>query len=90
MPRNGRPLDGVSAAQSTQCYALGKLIPGPTTIAAMFIGYAAAGPRGAALAAVAMSSERRWHARRCDAVAAVSRLDVARADRAAACRSTSA
>ncbi len=44
----------VSAAQFTQFYALGKLIPGPTTIAAVFIGYAAAGPRGAALAAVAM------------------------------------
>jgi chromate transporter len=44
----------VTAAQFTQFYALGKLIPGPTTIAAVFIGYAAAGPRGAALAAFAM------------------------------------
>ena len=44
----------VSAAQFTQFYALGKLIPGPTTIAAVFIGYAAAGPRGAAVAALAM------------------------------------
>jgi len=44
----------VSAAQFTQFYALGKLIPGPTTIAAVFIGYAAEGARGAALAAVAM------------------------------------
>jgi len=44
----------VTAAQFTQFYALGKLIPGPTTIAAVFIGYAAEGPRGAALAALAM------------------------------------
>lgn len=44
----------VSSAQFTQFYALGKLIPGPTTIAAVFIGYAADGPRGGALAALAM------------------------------------
>ncbi len=44
----------VSAAQFTQFYAIGKLIPGPTTIAAVMIGYAAAGARGASLAAVAM------------------------------------
>ncbi|HEY0381905.1 MAG TPA: chromate transporter [Candidatus Elarobacter sp.] len=44
----------VTAAQFTQFYALGKLIPGPTTIAAVFIGYAAAGSRGALLAGVAM------------------------------------
>lgn len=44
----------VNAAQFTQFYALGKLIPGPTTIAAVFIGYAADGTRGAAFAAFAM------------------------------------
>ena len=44
----------VSAAQFTQFYALGKLLPGPTTIAAVPIGYAAAGASGAALAAAAM------------------------------------
>ncbi|MDQ6924733.1 MAG: chromate transporter [Candidatus Eremiobacteraeota bacterium] len=44
----------VTAAQFTQFYALGKLIPGPTTIAAVFIGFAADGSRGAAIAALAM------------------------------------
>jgi chromate transporter len=44
----------VSAAQFTQFYALGKLVPGPTTIAAVFIGYSADGARGAAIAAFAM------------------------------------
>lgn len=44
----------VSAAQFTQFYALGKLLPGPTTIAAVPIGYAAAGAPGAAVAAAAM------------------------------------
>jgi chromate transporter len=44
----------VSAEQFTQFYALGKLLPGPTTIAAVPIGYAAAGVPGAAVAAAAM------------------------------------
>jgi chromate transporter len=44
----------VTAAQFTQFYALGKLLPGPTTIAAVMIGYAAAGASGAAVAGVAM------------------------------------
>ena len=44
----------VSAAQFTQFYALGKLLPGPTTIAAVPIGYAADGVSGAAVAAAAM------------------------------------
>lgn len=44
----------VSSAQFTQFYALGKLLPGPTTIAAVPIGFAAGGVTGAALAAIAM------------------------------------
>jgi chromate transporter len=44
----------VTAAQFTQFYAIGKLVPGPTTIAAVLIGYAAGGVPGAGIAAVAM------------------------------------
>lgn len=44
----------VSSAQFTQFYALCRVLPGPTTIAAVPIGFAAGGVAGAALAAAAM------------------------------------
>lgn len=44
----------VTAEQFTQFYAIGKIVPGPTTIASVLIGYAADGGRGAVVAALAM------------------------------------
>lgn len=44
----------VTASQFTEFYTIGKLVPGPTTIFAVLIGYTAAGLVGAAIAAVAI------------------------------------
>lgn len=44
----------VSSAQFTQFYTIGKLVPGPTTIFAALIGFAAAGITGATVALAAM------------------------------------
>lgn len=44
----------VTSAQFSQFYTIGKLVPGPTTIFAALIGFAAAGVVGAAVATAAM------------------------------------
>jgi chromate transporter len=44
----------VTSEQFTQFYAIGKLVPGPTTIFSALIGFRAAGYIGAAVAAAAM------------------------------------
>jgi chromate transporter len=44
----------VTASQFTEFYTIGKLVPGPTTIFAALIGFAAAGIAGAVIAAVGM------------------------------------
>jgi chromate transporter len=44
----------VTASQFTEFYTIGKLVPGPTTIFAVLIGYTAAGFAGALIAAVGM------------------------------------
>jgi chromate transporter len=44
----------VTSAQFTEFYTIGKLVPGPTTIMAALIGYAAGGPVAAAVATAAM------------------------------------
>jgi chromate transporter len=44
----------ITNAQFTEFYTIGKLVPGPTTIMASLIGYAAGGPGMAALATAAM------------------------------------
>ena len=44
----------VTSAQFSEFYTIGKLVPGPTTIFAALIGFAAAGVAGAAVALAAM------------------------------------
>lgn len=44
----------VTPSQFTEFYTIGKLVPGPTTVFAVLIGYTAAGVVGAVIAAIAM------------------------------------